>query len=97
MAKRRFESVELLQTRFHFFPVLLKRRGQQIQVASVDACRMERGKVLTASQPRYPLPFHRRRAFRLFRQALKGLRNRRVPRLKRGKARRFRLAEGGAT
>ncbi len=39
---------------------------------------------MAASQPRYPLPFHRRRAFRLLRKALSRLRTRRARVYKRG-------------
>jgi len=48
--------------------------------------------VVAASRPRYPLPFHRRRAFRLLRKALSRMRTRRARVYKRG----FALSEKGA-
>lgn len=46
--------------------------------------------LMAASRPRYPLPFHRRRAFRLLRQALSRLRTRRARVYRRG----FAFAKG---
>ncbi|MCC7354282.1 MAG: hypothetical protein IT330_11035 [Anaerolineae bacterium] len=40
--------------------------------------------LVAASRPRYPLPFHRRRAFRLLRKALSRMRTRRARVYKRG-------------
>jgi hypothetical protein len=47
--------------------------------------------MITASRPRFPLPFHRRRAFRLLRKALSRMRTRRSRVYKRG----FVLSERG--
>lgn len=143
MTVQRFESVELLEKRFNFFPSLLRWHGRPMQVERVDTCRVQRGGWLTpwrrllrfrvrtgegsfdllhdprrdawrmaearaerathlmaaAARPRYPLPFHQRRAYRLFREALSGVRHNRTPKVKtrRGKVRRFRLLRRGAT
>ena len=47
MTVQRFESVELLEKRFNFFPSLLRWNGRPMQVDRVDACHVQRGGWLT--------------------------------------------------
>lgn len=47
MTVQRFESVELLEKRFNFFPSMLRWNGHPMQVDRVDACHIQRGGWLT--------------------------------------------------